>query len=77
MKIELTIDRTKELPEGAVPALEKELLKRLQNQFYDCSLVIRRAGSDGLSVYGGEKEIKKTVEEILQQTWESADDWFY
>lgn len=58
MKVELTIDRTKKLPNGAVPALEKELLKRLQNHFEDCSLVIRRAGSDGLSVYGGEKEAK-------------------
>jgi len=77
MKVELTIDRTKKLPNGAVPALEKELLKRLQNHFEDCSLVIRRAGSDGLSVYGGEKEAKKTVEGILQDTWESADDWFY
>ncbi|MBM3071683.1 DinI-like family protein [Enterobacter sp. RHBSTW-00994] len=77
MKVELTIDRTKELPKGAVPALEKELLKRLQEQFDDCSLVIRRTGSDGLSVFGGEKEAKKKVEEILQQTWESADDWFY
>ncbi|HGW3965403.1 TPA: DNA damage-inducible protein I, partial [Citrobacter freundii] len=28
MKVELTIDRMKELPKGAVPALEKELLKR-------------------------------------------------
>lgn len=25
MKVEITIDRTKELPKGAVPALEKEL----------------------------------------------------
>lgn len=77
MKVELTIDRTKELPEGAVPALERKLLKRLQSQFDECSLIVRRAGSDGLSVYGGEKEAKKKVEEILQQTWESADDWFY
>lgn len=77
MKVELTIDRTKELPEGAVPALERELLKRLQSQFDECSLIVRRAGSDGLSVYGGEKEAKKKVEEILQQTRESADDWFY
>lgn len=77
MKVELTIDRTKELPEGAVPALERELLKRIQSQFGNCSLIVRRAGSDGLSVYGGEKEAKKKVEEILQQTWESADDWFY
>ncbi|HCM9595289.1 DinI family protein [Enterobacter bugandensis] len=77
MKVELTIDRTKKIPNGAVPALENELLKRLQNQFEDCSLVIRLTGSDGLSVYGGEKEAKKTVEGILQDTWESADDWFY
>ena len=77
MKVELTIDCTKELPKGAVPALEKELLKRLLNRFDECSLVIRRAGSDGLSIYGGEKEAKKKVEEILQQTWESVDDWFY
>lgn len=77
MIVELTIDRTKELPEGAVPALERELLKRLQSQFDECSLIVRRSGSDGLSVYGGEKEAKKKVEEILRQTWESADDWFH
>ena len=77
MKVELNIDRTKELPKGTVPALEKKFLKRLQNLFDECSLVIRRAGSDGLSVYRGEKEAKKKVEEILLQTWESAEDWFY
>ncbi|EAR7705910.1 DNA damage-inducible protein I, partial [Salmonella enterica subsp. enterica serovar Mikawasima] len=27
MKIELTINKSKELPRGAIPALEKELLK--------------------------------------------------
>ena len=43
----------------------------------ECSLIVRRAGYDGLSVYGGEKEAKKKVEEILLQTWESAEDWFY
>lgn len=77
MKVELIIDRTKELPKSAVPTLEKELLKRLQNQFDECSLVIRRAGSNGLNVYGGDKKAKKKVEEILQHTWESADDWIY
>lgn len=77
MKVELTIDQAKKLPDGAMAALEKELLKRLRDQFEDLSLVVRRAGSDGLSVYGGEKEAKKMVEGILQDTWESADDWFY
>ncbi|MCO4162097.1 DinI family protein [Citrobacter youngae] len=77
MKVELTIDRTKELPKGVVPALEKELLKRLGNHYENCSLSIRRAGSDGLSVFGGDKEDKKKIETILQEAWESADDWFY
>lgn len=77
MKFELTIDHTKELPKDALPGLEKELLKRLKNQSNECSLVIRRAGSVGLSIYGGGKEVKNKVEEILKQTWESADDWFY
>ncbi|TCW50810.1 DinI-like family protein [Phytobacter diazotrophicus] len=77
MKIELTIDRTKELPKGAIPALETELLKRLNNQYVNCNLVVRRAASDGLSVFGGDKDDKKKVEKILQETWESADDWFY
>ncbi|UYF57258.1 DinI family protein [Citrobacter amalonaticus] len=77
MKVELTIDRIKELPKGALPALEKELLKRLNNQYENCSLVIRRAGSDSLSVFGGNKDDKKNIESILQETWESADDWFF
>lgn len=77
MKVEVTIDRTKELPKGSVQVPEGEILKRPQSQFDECSLIVRRAGSDGLSVYGGDKEAKKKVEEILQQTWESADVWFY
>ncbi|MCU6683839.1 DinI-like family protein [Leclercia sp. H6W5] len=77
MRVELSIDRNEELLKGVAPALEKELVTRLQVQVGDCTPVIRRAGSDGLSVRGGEKEAKKKVEEILQQTWESADDWFY
>ncbi|MDM3524766.1 DinI-like family protein [Citrobacter sp. Ca226] len=77
MKVELTIDHTKEFPKGALSVLEKELLKRLNNQYENCSLVIRRTGLDSLSVFGGNKDDKKNIESILQETWESADDWFY
>lgn len=59
MKVELTIDRTKELPKCAVTALESELLKRLQSQFDVCSLIVRRAGSDGISVYDGEMKLRR------------------
>ena len=74
MKIELTIDRMKKLPDGAIPALESELLKRLSKQFDNCQLTIKRASNDGLSVFGGNK---KQFEHIVQETWESADEWFY
>ena len=74
MKVEFTIDRMKKLPDGAIPALESELLKRLSKQLDDCQLTIKRAGNDGLTVFGGDK---KEVEQILQETWESADEWFY
>ncbi|HCA7456117.1 TPA: DinI family protein [Enterobacter roggenkampii] len=74
MKIELTIDRMKKLPDGAIPALESELLKRLSKQFDDCQLTIMRASHDGLAVFGGDK---KEVEHIVQETWESANECFY
>lgn len=76
MRVEVTIDKTKKLPNGAIAAFYEELLKRLSRQYEDCSLIVRQAGSDSLSVTGGEKDEKKRVEEILQETWESADDWF-
>lgn len=77
MKIEVTIDKNKKLPDGAEYALEAELLRRLNQKYDGCKLTIRRAGADGLSVFGGIDGDKDTIEEILQETWESADDWFY
>lgn len=74
MKIELTIDRMKKLPDGAKPALESELFKRLSKQFDNCQLTIKRASNDSLNVFGGDK---KKVEHIVEETWESADEWFY
>lgn len=65
MKIELAIDRMKKLPDGAIPALESELLKRLSKQFDNCQLTIKRDSNDGLSVFGGDK---KEVEQIVQET---------
>lgn len=77
MNVELIIDSTKELPKCAVLALEKVSLNRLQNQLEKCNLIKRRTCWDALCVYGREKCLKKKVELILHQTWESADDWFY
>lgn len=35
------------------------------------------AGMDGLSVRNGTPADREAIEEILQETWESADDWFH
>ncbi len=77
MRVEVTIERTKKLPDGAMSALESELSKRLNNRFSECRLTVRRAATDSLSVMGGDEDQKKAVETILQETWESAGDWFY
>ncbi|MFK3698227.1 DinI-like family protein, partial [Serratia bockelmannii] len=46
MRIEVTIDKTKKLPEGAIPALEVELLRRLHQNYEGCKLNIRRSSTD-------------------------------
>ncbi|CVD28977.1 DinI family protein [Serratia bockelmannii] len=74
--IEVTIDRKKTLPKGAASALAVELNKRLQRKFPDVEATVRLAGMDGLSVRNGTPADREAVEEILQETWESADDWF-
>ncbi|QDL31466.1 DinI-like family protein [Serratia liquefaciens] len=77
MKVELVIQKNKELPVGAVAAIEQEFQKRLLKQFPDCRVSVRLGGQDNLSVLGAEKSVKERVENILQETWESAEDWFY
>jgi DNA-damage-inducible protein I len=76
MRVEVTIDKTKPLPEGAIEALTGEFSKRLQQRFPDTKVQVRYAGANGLTVLGGMKTDKDLIEEILQETWESADDWF-
>lgn len=77
MKVEVKIDKTKKPPTGTEAALQTKLLRRLNQGYGDCRLIMRHAGSDGLSVIGGADGDKRRVEQILQETWESADDWFY
>lgn len=76
MRVEITIDKTKTLPHGAVSALTVEFNKRLQSQYPGVESTVRMAGGDSLTVMGGSTIDKETIEGILQETWESADDWF-
>lgn len=78
MRIEVTIAKTTPLPPGAIDALANELSRRLNNYYPDSEnkITVRYATANNLSVMGGAKEDKERVSEILQETWESADDWF-
>ncbi|NHB92822.1 DinI-like family protein [Photorhabdus cinerea] len=76
MHVEVTINKSKKLPKGAVPALAVELDKRLKYRWPDIKTNVKLASSDGLSIRGGTSDDREIIEEILQETWESADDWF-
>ena len=78
VRIEVTIAKTSPLPAGAIDALAGELSRRIQYAFPDNEghVSVRYAAANNLSVIGATKEDKQRISEILQETWESADDWF-
>ena len=78
MRIEVTIAKTTVLPAGALDALAGELSRRFNNTFPDNAgaVTVRYAAANNRSVMGAAKEDKDRISEILQETWESADDWF-
>jgi len=78
MRIEVTIARTTALPAGALAAWAGDFPRRINDSFpeREGAVTVRYAGSNNLSVIGGAKEDKERISEILQETWESADDWF-
>lgn len=78
MRVEVTVAKTTSLPAGAIDALSAELSKRINQHFPESvhSISVRYAAANNLTVMGGSHEVKDRVSEILQETWESADDWF-
>ncbi|WP_227630376.1 DinI-like family protein [Klebsiella pneumoniae] len=58
--------------------MNNELSRRIAEQFpaIDSQVSVRYATGNQLSVFGALKEDKDRISEILQETWESADDWF-
>lgn len=78
MRIEVTIAKTTQLPAGAINALTQELSRRITEHFPETNshVQVRYAAGNNLSVLGAAKEDKERISEILQETWESADDWF-
>ncbi|MDR0805726.1 MAG: DinI-like family protein [Enterobacteriaceae bacterium] len=76
MQVEISIRKEDRLPDGAEAALKQELEKRLLCYFADVRVRVKRGTGNDVTVLGGMKTDKERVTEILQQTWESADDWF-
>lgn len=80
MIVEVTIakEKVKSMPKGSVDALRDELIKRLGSRYEDLEVIVKAASNDGLSVRRSQdKESDKAeVERVLQETWESADEWF-
>ncbi|OMB05777.1 DNA damage-inducible protein I [Salmonella enterica] len=72
MRIEVTIAKTSPLPAGAIDS------RRISHHFPENlgNVTVRYATANNLSVIGASKEDKERISEILQETWESADDWF-
>lgn len=66
------------MPKGSIHALKEEMTRRISEQYDDVEVIVKTASNDGLSVlWATNKEIaKEFVKETLQNTWETADDWF-
>ncbi|SFM91558.1 DNA-damage-inducible protein I [Izhakiella capsodis] len=79
MRIEITVAKISPLPIGAMEALSAELSRRIKASFPDStnSISLRYASSNNLTVMGADKQTRDKINEILQETWESADDWFF
>lgn len=76
MQVEIVIRKDDKLPNGVEAALKEELEKRLNIRFADTNVRIKRGTMNQINVLGGMKADKELVTQIVQETWESADDWF-
>ncbi|TYL89835.1 DNA damage-inducible protein I [Salmonella enterica subsp. enterica serovar Typhimurium] len=76
--MEVTIPKPPPLPAGAFDARAGDLPRRISHHFPENlgNVTVRYATANNLSVIGASKEDKERISEILQETWESADDWF-
>ncbi|MDF7658290.1 DinI-like family protein [Erwiniaceae bacterium L1_54_6] len=78
VEVMIAKEKAKGMPKGAIDALREELTERLSRKYDDLSVVVKTASNDGLSVLRSKDKDgdKEYVQGVLQETWESADDWF-
>lgn len=80
MRVEISIarEKAKAMPKGSIDALTQEMTKRLSARYEDVEVIVKTASNDDLSVLRSKDKEgdKEYVQEVLQETWETADDWF-
>jgi len=80
MHVETSIarEKAKAMPKGSIDALTQEMTKRLSARYEDVEVRVKTTSNDGLSVLRSKDKVgdKAYVQEMLQETWETADDWF-
>lgn len=79
VEISIAREKAKAMPNGAIEALKQEMTRRVSTRYPDVEVIIKKASNDGLSVLRSpdKDDAKKFVQDTLQNTWESADDWFF
>ena len=79
VEISIAKEKVKAMPNGAIDALKKEMTHRVSKRYPDTEVIVKSASNDGLSVLRApdKDDAKKFVQDTLQNTWESADDWFF
>lgn len=78
VEVSIAKEKAKGMPKGSVDALREELTKRLSQNYSDFQVVVKLASNDGLSVLRSQNKDadREFVSTVLQETWESAEDWF-
>ena len=79
VEISIAKEKVNAMPVGAIDALKREMTRRVSVRYSDVEVIIKPASNDGLSVLRAPDKdgAKKFVQDTLQNTWESAEDWFY
>jgi hypothetical protein len=79
MRVEISIakDKATKMPDGSIVALKEEMTRRLSETYPGVEVIVKTASNDGLFVMRASDDQREEVSQMLQEVWESADDWFY
>ncbi len=76
VEVDIAKEKVKAMPKGSISALQDELVRRLEKKYGGITVEIKTKGSDALYIRGATDLEREEIDTILQETWESADDWF-